>query len=67
VNVSCRRKFLGVSVIGRLLAGALYGISGTDPLSIGGAALMLLAVAFIACYVPASAASRVDLTPLRQE
>lgn len=52
----------------RILSRALYGISATDPLSIGGAALLLLAVAFIACYVPALAASSLDpLKALRQE
>jgi len=55
-------------VAGRILSRALYGISATDPFSVGGAALLLLAVAFIACYVPALAASRLDpLKALRQE
>jgi len=53
---------------GRLLAGALYGVSAADPLSIAGAALLLLAVAYVACYLPALAASRVDpLAALRRE
>ena len=55
-------------IAGRLLSRALYGISGTDPLSLAGAAALLLAVAFIACYLPALGASRVDpLTALRQQ
>ena len=53
---------------GQFLAQALYGVSAADPLSFGGGALLLLAVAFIACYLPALAASRIDpLTALRQE
>ena len=60
---------LGAALMaGQFLGRVLYGISGTDPLSVGGTVLLLLAVAFIACYVPALAASRVDpLTALRQE
>jgi predicted permease len=47
-------------LLGRALSRFLYGVSATDPLSLGGAALVLLAVAFIACYLPARSASRVD-------
>jgi predicted permease len=47
-------------LLGRALSRFLYGVSATDPLSLGGAALVLLVVAFIACYLPARSASRVD-------
>ncbi len=47
-------------LLGRALSGFLYGVSATDPLSLGGASLVLLVVAFIACYLPARSASRVD-------
>jgi predicted permease len=46
--------------LGRVLSRFLYGVSAFDPLSLGSAALVLLAVAFIACYFPARSASRVD-------
>jgi macrolide transport system ATP-binding/permease protein len=53
---------------GQLLARALYGVSGNDPLSAGAAAALLMSVAFIACYLPALRASHVDpLTALREE
>ena len=52
---------------GRMLSRFLYGVSGSDPLSLGGASLALLAVAFVACYLPARSASRVDpLVALRE-
>lgn len=54
-------------VAGRGLSHFLYGVNGADPVSIGGAALVLLLAAFAACYVPARSASRVDpLVALRE-
>ncbi len=53
-------------LLGRGLSGFLYGVKGTDYLSLGGASLVLLIVAFVACYLPARSASGVDpLTSLR--
>jgi putative ABC transport system permease protein len=54
-------------LLGRVLARFLYGVSGGDLVSLGTAALVLLGVAFVACYLPARSASRVDpLVALRQ-
>lgn len=56
---------LGLS---RLIAGMLYGIGPHDPVSLGIVAVVLTGVAFVASYVPARRASRVDpLTALRME
>jgi ABC-type antimicrobial peptide transport system permease subunit len=38
----------------------LYGVSSSDPLSVATAGAVLFAIGFIACYVPARGASRVD-------
>jgi putative ABC transport system permease protein len=51
-----------VGVIGgaRLLQGFLFSVAPTDPIAIGGAALLMLAIAAIACYIPARNAAGAD-------
>jgi putative ABC transport system permease protein len=44
----------------RAMAGLLFGVTSTDPLTFAGVALLLLATAVAACYVPARRATRVD-------
>ncbi len=45
---------------GRWLAGALYGVSPTDPLTLATVTLLLLAVALLACWIPARRASGIE-------
>ena len=47
-------------VLTHLLARMLYGVNASDPISVAGAASALLAVALMACYLPARSASRLD-------
>lgn len=52
----------------RFLSGVLYGVNPNDPLAFIAASLLLLAVALLACYIPARRATRVDpLVALRHE
>ena len=56
---------LGLS---RVIAGYVYGIKATDPLTFGAASLLLVSVALLASYIPARRAMNVDpMTALRYE
>ena len=52
----------------RLTAEVLFEVSPADPLTFTAIALLLMAVALAACYLPARRAAKVDpLTVLRHE
>ncbi|HTH53678.1 MAG TPA: ABC transporter permease [Edaphobacter sp.] len=54
--------------LSRLIKSMLYGLSPTDPVSLTAAALLLLAVALFASWLPAARASRIEpMEALRHE
>jgi putative ABC transport system permease protein len=44
----------------RLLQAQLFNVKPTDPATLTGVAIFIAVIAFIACYVPAQRATRVD-------
>jgi putative ABC transport system permease protein len=49
--------------LSRVMAGYVYDIKSTDPLTFAAAAMLLMLAAFAACYIPARRAMRVE--PMR--
>ena len=54
---------LGALALTQLLTSLLYGVGAKDPVTFSTVPMMLLAVAFLACSVPALVATRID--PIR--
>jgi putative ABC transport system permease protein len=59
---------VGALIVSQLMAGVLYGVRPTDPITFASVALLLIGVALFACYVPGRRAVRVDpMIALRHE
>jgi len=59
---------LSGTALGRILSSQLFGVSAKDPVTYVAVSLLLGCAAFVACYVPARRAARVDpMVALRYE
>lgn len=59
---------LGTALAARSMTSLLYGISALDPLTLGFASMVIIAIALVACALPARRAARIDpLQALRTE
>ncbi len=52
----------GALALSRVIAGQLFGVSATDPATFGAVVLLIIAVALVACYLPARRAAIVNPT-----
>jgi putative ABC transport system permease protein len=71
LTITCIGLAIGILAsfaVTRTLKTVLYGVTATDPITLGGVTLLLTMVALVACCIPAQRASRVDpITVLREE
>jgi putative ABC transport system permease protein len=71
LKLTCIGVLVGAALalgLARLISTFLYGVKPSDPITYVAVALALAAVAFLACYIPARRATRVDpMVALRYE
>jgi len=59
---------LGAFALTRLMIGLLFGVTPIDPATFAAVVLLMMAVVFVACFVPARRGMRMDpMAALRYE
>ena len=68
VLVGLSLGLVGALLLGRLMSSLLFAVAPTDPITFLGVALVLTAVAAVACFVPARRVTSIDpMLALRSE
>jgi putative ABC transport system permease protein len=50
----------GMFILARLLRTLLFGVTATDPVTLAGTAVLIIAISLLACYLPARRAAQTD-------
>jgi predicted permease len=60
IGIGTLLGLFGSFAITRVVRAVLFGVTPTDPLTLGFALLVLISAGFVACYIPARRAVRID-------